>query len=512
MRDVDVVKNNAGTFSWINAKKGRQVIKTEYLLDGSTNDTTTIKKILKESLPIHESNVTEIDRLFSIFYNNQEIETKVKTQRGDINNKIGVPTGYIISRAINGYCFGSPIKFVAKNTEKQKSVEELSEFLESANNHKAIVTSTYFSSICGVGYKLVLPRLADDIDDTPFKISGNLFPQNCFVVKSNTIMPEDVLGVIISSYREDGKDIECYECYSKYYQYRFIKDSNDENGFRSLGFKFNDQQIDGFPLMAKQIPLIEVPRNPFRIGDWELITDLFHAKNLLLSNRQDDIQQVVDYLLVLTNCTFSSEEEKNEILKSRLLQLSVSNVGAKASVDILKNPLDQNGVQLMQNYIDNLIEECAGIPNRAERSGSGQDTGRAVIFKSGFRDLENNAGLIVPEMEDAEKKSIKLCLSYCKNLNNDNLMKDLKLRNITIKFSRTLTDDIVGSATAYSTLVNAGMDEVDALVASKIVDDPAEVGERAKKRTKEKLEEEKAREQVTQIIKQENKGGVTNGN
>lgn len=56
----------------------------------------------------------------------------------------------------------------------------------------------------------------------------------------------------------------------------------------------------------------------------------------MLSNRIDDIQQVVDYVLVLINCQFENDADKKNILRDRLLELTVKDPQNKPKVEILK--------------------------------------------------------------------------------------------------------------------------------------------------------------------------------
>ena len=54
------------------------------------------------------------------------------------------------------------------------------------------------------------------------------------------------------------------------------------------------------------------------------------------------------------------------------------------------------------------------IPNR-ENKGSGGDTGIAVESRSGFRSLENIAGLITSSAKKCENETLEVILAICKN-------------------------------------------------------------------------------------------------
>lgn len=467
------------TKDWINNKaSGRRVIKTNISLTGDIKkDLNNIKKILKKSLEVHKANVEEMDALFSIFYGETSIKKKSKLQRSDINNIISVNSPMSIVRTINSYCFGEPFKYLSSDTNLQSDIETFNETMNYANNYEATIDATLNGSIAGIGYKVGLPTSDDEI---PFKVNGDIDPRFAFCVYSDEIIPESIMGVYIQDYIDDNdeKKGQKYTIWTKYYQL-YLRDNDAKDDYVVIPQILNNQQVDAYPLFVNQVPLIDYPRNKFLLGDYELVIPLLDAKNQLMSNRIDDVQQLVDYLLVLTNCVFESDNDKKNVLSSRLLEIKSTDPNNKASAEILKNSLDQQGVQTLAEYIDVLIQEIVGIPSRQERGGGGGDTGQAVRYRNGFRDLENNAGIIVPKMEGSEKRFAKLCLNYCKNITNNRLStSQLKALNIKIVFKRTLTDDPNSASQAYYNFVKGGMAPTDALIASKAVSDPAEVGSR----------------------------------
>lgn len=468
--------------------EGRTLITTNRQIVGDVNvDAKTIAKIIDEVLPVHNDNVSEEKRLFQIYFNDSNSWTKTKETRQDINNKITVDDAWAISRTINGYCFGEPIKYVCRKTGAeeglQSQVEELSQMLDYSHNQDSTIMATLCSSVCGLGYKLALPSNEEEYKTTgvPFVINPHFIdPTKAFVVYSSDIMHRPVIGVIIGRhYDKDGNDVgEEYTVWTKYHQYFFYNDGGELKPIPQTLVSTNKdgskqrESVIGYPMFTNNVPLIEVERNPYRKGDWEIAIDLLQMKNNLMSNRADDVQQVVDYIMLLVNCEFENEDDKKNALKNRVFQLVVKDPKAPPELKFAQNPLDQTGVQLLAEYLDGIIEEVVGIPSRAERGGGGHDTGQAVIYRNGFRDLENNAGLIIPKMDKAETQFLSVCIAYAHTLHQLNKLKVSDVRN---KFVRSLSDDPVSQATAYSTFKNAGMNDLDALIISHSGTDPSEV-------------------------------------
>lgn len=452
---------------------GREIIRTAHRFTGNVQEDKVIAaEVLKESLPIHEKNANEEKRLWNIFVNSKDWWQKDKAQRPDINNKISVATAWAFSRTLNGYCFGEPIKYISRDTKKQGEVEKLSQMLDARGNHDATIMATMSASICGLGYKLALPSKESDL---PFIINNTIiYPFTAFCVYTDEAISEKIMGVLAGKYTDkDGNEYDKYTVWTKDFQFIYVKGLNNGEDFTLIQQSYGETKLDGYPLMNKRIPLVEFERNAFRKGDWEVATDLLEMKNRLLSDRMDDIDQIIDYVLVLMNCGFESEEDKKAILSNRLIQLKVTDPQNKPSVEILQNPIDQSGVQMLVEYIDGCLQEVVGVPTRDERAGGGQDTGQAVKYRNGFRDLENNAGLIVPKTDKAEQEFVGVCIGYARNV-ADSGISELLPYDVRLKFMRTLSDDITASANTYSTLVNAGVDTTTALIASKLVSDPAE--------------------------------------
>ena len=100
---------------------GRKIIKTNLSMIGDEKtDLETVKTILKSALETHNKNVEEENELFNIYLNNPDWWNKVKEQRGDINNKISVPTAWALTRTLNSYCFGEPIKYLYKDIDDEE--------------------------------------------------------------------------------------------------------------------------------------------------------------------------------------------------------------------------------------------------------------------------------------------------------------------------------------------------------------------------------------------------------
>lgn len=471
-----------GSFDATKQIYGRRKITTNLRFTGDANtDATVIQQILEKAITIHKLNVEEETNLWDIYVNDGLTWEKKKSQRSDINNKVSMDNAWAITRTLNGYIFGEPVKYVGRREGSQEKVETLSQFLDYSCNQNATMNATMSASICGLGYKLALPTTNTEFDETgvPFKVNSDIiYPQTAFCVYTDEAIAEKILGVLIGTYTdEEGNTANKYTCWTKNFQFVFVE---KYNGYEPIAQTLPDMvggETIAYPIVCGRIPLVEVERNPFRKGDWEIATDLLALLSKVTSDRIDDIDCIIDYILVLTNCDFKDESERDAILNERVLELDVTNPNIKPTVEILKNSLDQTGVQKFVDYLEKKLHEIVGVPSRNDNSNSGQDTGQAVKYRNGFRDLENNAGVIIPKFERAEMEFLAVCISYSVT-HPECGISELKPYDVRLKFSRSLNDDVSSAATAFSTYVNAGCDYEQAFLLSGGTTDPAEASKK----------------------------------
>jgi hypothetical protein len=206
---------------------------------------------------------------------------------------------------------------------------------------------------------------------------------------------------------------------------------------------------------------------------FELAMDLINAINALASSRVDDVQQAVDYILLLRDIACDTDEEINAITKAVakgiLAFRSIQNASVQPSVEVLNTRINQSEVQTLQDFLCKKVEEALHIPNRETRGSSG-DTGTAVENRAGYRSLENIAGLITLQARRAETKALDTILQICK-AQNGCPFASLTVNDIEIKANRNKVENLTTASNAYSTLRSAGLNDIDALNACELVPD-----------------------------------------
>ena len=495
--------------------KGRLEIFTDLIPTGNVDtDKAMIPKILDIALSEHSKNSDEIERLYNYYYNETDILNKTTVQQKEINNKIAVPYANIAVNTINSYCFSHPFTRSSRNSDESvtKLVKLFNDALDDDDYDSKTAEAELNSGICAYGYKFIRPATKEErAQGIWFKTSGDLDPRRTFVVKSNTIDKEDVLACTYytrnkydAQYNKIGEET-VYNVYTKYHYWVFVKDGNTNE------YTVDLQEVNGtkqfaYPLIYKRIPIIQYTRKQDRTSDFEIAMSLIDSINNLASSRVDDVQQAVDYILLLRDIKCDTDEDIEKITKavSRgiLAFRSVEGLAIQPDVSVLNTRINQSEVQTLQDFLCKKVEEALNIPNRETRGSSG-DTGTAVENRAGYRALENIAGLVTLQARKAETKALDVILQICKTQSNCPFAS-LNINDIEIKANRNKVENLTTASNAYSTLRSAGMNDVDALNACELVPDAIGTA------TRNKAEAEENQKKQLELAQQTAKTQETN--
>lgn len=478
---------------------GRKEIFTDLIPTGViSTDKKILPKILDEALNVHQANVVDEKFLIDYYYNKTNIENKTKVQQKDINNKIGIPYANIAVTTINSYCFSTPFTRNSRSSDDTttKKLKAFNDALDDDDYDAKTAQAEWRSGTCGLGYKFVRPATTEEKEQGIwFRTFGDLDPTTTFVVKSNSIDKEKILGCTYfdrKRYNEQTEDYvkeTVYNVYTKYHYWKFIK-GDDSDGYKLEQQVLDGKLVDAYPLVYKRIPIIEYPRKQDRTSDFEIGIPLIDSINNLASSRVDDVQQAVDYILLLRDIS-TSEEDLKEITKAVaqgiLAFRSIPNATVQPDVKVLSTQIRQNEVQTLQDFLCHKVEEALNIPNRETRGSSG-DTGLAVESRAGYRSLENIAGLITLCGKASDNETLDVILAICNTMSGCPFA-GLSVKDIEIKANRNKVENVNNASTAYATLIGAGMNDQDALAVTQIVPDSLGTAERNKKERLEKQDE-----------------------
>ena len=440
------------------------------VLKGRREIFTDVKEITKENIcevfteafNVHLSNASEIKYLQEYERGVQPILQRVKEVRPEINYKIVENHAAEITAFKVGYVFGSPISFVQRasvdidgnsGTIDDTKISILNEMMYEegkAAQDKAIGKDL---SICGVGYRIVLPKKVKT-GISAFNML-RLNPQTTFVVRFNDIFKKVALAVSYVTLQDGSIRAGAY---------------TDKSYFGLEGSFGSVRVVEEKPNRIGIVPIIEYKNDDERMGCFERVISLLDALNEATSDRVNGLAQFVQSILWMNNCEIDSEQM--EQLKDKLGLLTKSEPGNPASVQYLTATLDQAQTQTLIDYLYEQILQIAGVPGREQSTGG--NTGQAIMLSNGWQIAEQHARITTTTFVESELEMLKVVLRICA-LTETGDIASLKLSDIDVKFSRNRTDSLLVKTQGLMNQLQAGIHPLIAITNCGLYSDPQSV-------------------------------------
>lgn len=439
---------------------GRKQLFTNIKPDASDK----VLEIISDAYTDHLTNRAEMEYLYNMYRGKQDVYGRVKTVREDICNKIVENHAYEFTEFKKGYTFGEPVQYIQYSktysdgtpSEENQSIAALNELMRLENKTGKDVELAEWFYICGTAYRMVLPRQARDIDESPFVI-GTLDPRDAFVVYSYDIDKRPVLGVKYIKLKE--KIIMGAYSNTTYWEI----EGNSAGTFKI---------IKSMPNPLGLIPIIEYPANPSRLGCFEPVVDILNAMNEVVSNRVDGVEQFVQALMKFINCDVD-EEEFERIKQLGAIKIK-SNDGLPADVQLMTAELDQQQTQTLVDYMYQTALIIAGVPDR--KASAGGNTGQALIIGQGWSNAEARAQTMEQTFKPAERQFLKVVLRILRDTSNiAPELNGLNLSDIDIKFTRNRTDSLLVKTQGLLNQLQAGVHPRISLSTCGLYSDPEQV-------------------------------------
>ena len=111
------------------------------------------------------------------------------------------------------------------------------------------------------------------------------------------------------------------------------------------------------------IPIVEFLNNKDQLSDCKSVLGLIALYSQLQNNRFQNVDDIINYLLVIKNVRLGDDEETNQAINlikdHRVLPIE----GDTADAKFLSNPLNQTDIQTLANEYKNLIHYITHIPD-----------------------------------------------------------------------------------------------------------------------------------------------------
>ena len=483
--------------------KGRNRIYSSYTPEEI--DAVAVARILADAIPVHLNNAQDIDYLHNYTKGMQPVLNREKDVRPEINNKIVENHAYEIVEFKTGYCFGSPVTYVAraKSDDKQQEANNATNSEEAEKTSKPRRRSgedkvNRLNTLClnddkpntdreladwifecGVGYKATFPLSASAMkrkekSAPPFHTSV-LDPRNTFCVYSTNMEHSKLLSC--SYYRKHGfgiadtVEIVAYtddNIYTASLPYSMPVSDDSDQATSWMDIVVNGTtQFEVAPNPMGINPIVEYDANTSRLGSFEPVIELLDALNETVSNRVDGVEQFVQSFIKFINCDI--DEETFTAMKELGAIKVQSNGQYTADVDIITSELNQDQTQTLVEDMYNKVLAIAGVPDR--RASAGGNTGQALIIGQGWTNAESRALSFEKMFFKSERETILVTLKILQSYPQFKVT-GLETADIDIKFTRNRTDNLLNKSQVLLNLLQAGVHPLGAISLSDITSDP----------------------------------------
>ena len=421
-----------------------------------------VLSVVNEALALHVRNLAQEERLFWYERGIQPILVRRKRRNTYVNNKIVDNTAHEIVSFKKGYFLPESPSYVARVEAAQDKVLLLNEYMHRAGMETAIDACVDWFMKVGKG-AIYISSNADD--DAPLKMFP-LDPRKAFVVYSINAGNEPVMGVN-AVIRGNQLFVDVYTRESVFRlrggaQTKITSTLNYPTGMIAqdiIGIEEN-------PL--GEIPIVEYRFNADCQSAFEPAIGLLNAKNLLVSNRIDGVEQFIQSLLVLYNADLPEGEDATTLREKGILILK--SIGdQKSDINILSEQLNQSQTQMLVDDVKQEILSICAMPVTQYGQTSSSDNQGAVLVRNGWGQVEASA--IMTERQ-FRKSHAYIDRIVVKILAAKGLL-ELKTTDFELKFVRNEQSNIVSKSQALMNLLAAGLDPTLALAKSGVSNDPA---------------------------------------
>lgn len=285
------------------------------------------------------------------YYQGAQSVPKGEAVRGRPNNLLHIPFPRYITEVHTGYFLGVPPTVTFPRSEDTEQLNSLSAALDLPH---LLFDVGRDLSICGAGFALVW------LERSGLR-ACRCDPLTCFSLRSDTA-DHALLGTVRLYQSADG--VTHGVLYREAALQHFTWDAGQ--------LRWGEAEEN----LLRAIPLIPFSNNGEGSGDFQPITDLVDAYNLLLSGAMDDMQSVANAFLALYGMQGTTQSDIDEANRTRILSLSE---GGRAEF-VVKN-LNHEALARLEENLRRSILQLSMTPDLSDESFSGSASGVALQYK-----------------------------------------------------------------------------------------------------------------------------------
>lgn len=292
----------------------------------------------------------ERQRLYDYYRGEQSVD-KGETVRGRPNNRLRAPFPRYITEVHTGYFLGVSPTLAYGDAAAGAHYAALSRTLSLPHLYFDIGRDM---SICGVGFALVWAERSG------VRVC-RCDPCDCFAIRSSEAGSPLLATVRLFAGREG-------ELRGVLYTPELLVSFVWSGGSVTLGTAEKN--------LLHTIPLLPFYNNCQGTGDFEMVTGLVDAYNLLLSGAMDDMQSVANAFLALYGMQGTTQKDIEQANRTRILALSE---GGRAEF-VVKN-LNHEALGQLETNLRRSILQLSMTPDLCDEHFAGNSSGVALQYK-----------------------------------------------------------------------------------------------------------------------------------
>lgn len=291
------------------------------------------------------------ERLFD-YYRGEQPVPKGEAVRGRPNNRLRIPFPRYITEVHTGYFLGLCPTLALDRAEDARAFAALRSHLQLEH---LLFDAGRDASVCGTGFLLVW------LEQEAGLRACRCGPLDCFAIRGAGAGTPLLGTVRLFGDARGGTGGVLYE----------------KDALRPFSWDGREARMEAEednPLHA--LPLIPFSNNCQESGDFEMVTGLVDAYNLLLSGAMDDMQSVANAFLALYGMQGTTQGDIDEANRTRVLPLTE---GGRAEF-VVKNLNHEALSQLEQNFRRSILQ-LSMTPDLSDEAFAGNASGVALQYK-----------------------------------------------------------------------------------------------------------------------------------
>ncbi|MBD2861611.1 phage portal protein [Paenibacillus oceani] len=411
--------------------------------------------LIKSCIQEHQKSIPRLDLLENYYMGKHAILSRsMGSDTGLPNNKLIANHAKYITDIAVGYVAGDPVKYDGKQVDEILEVYKQGDIV----SHDAELAKDL--SIFGVGRELYFTTS----NDSPIPKATAIDPRQIFLVVDDTVEYKSLFGVHYYPKRDLSNAVIGYSVnvYTEKYVIKYnVKDLNGQ------GYDVADR----IPHYFDGVPVVEFWNNEEQQGDFEQQISLIDAYNLLMSDRLNDKEQLVDAILMLKGGISIGDDEEEAGRTIRMLKkYKVLELPADGDASWLIKNLNEADVEVLRNAIREDIHQFAMVPNLTDENFAANASGVAMKYKLlGLEQLAKNKERYFVQ---GLRERLKLFANVLRVKG-----RAVDVSDVTITMTRNLPANDLETAQMISTL--SGSVSTETLITQlSFVDDPAKEMER----------------------------------